>query len=60
MTGSITAEDHGDRHHVTDNTAAQQQPEDPGLAGKLTTNNRQDHGMINIEELFNDWLGEMV
>ena len=51
VTGSITAEDHGDGHHVTDITAAQQQPENLGPAGEL---NRQDHGMIDIEELFND------
>ena len=39
---------------------AQHQPGDPGPAGKLNQTNRQDHGMINIEELFNDWLGEAV
>ena len=60
MTESITVEDHGDRHHVTDITAAQQQPGDPRLAGELNTNNGQDHEMINIEELLNDWLGEAV
>ena len=56
MTEDITAENH-DGHHVTDITAAQQQPGDPRPAGEL---NRQDHGMINIEELLNDWLGEAV
>jgi len=50
-------EDHGDGYHVTDITAAQQQPGDPGPTGEL---NRQDHGMIDIEELLNDWLGEAV
>ena len=60
MTKIITAEDHDDRHHVTDTTAAQQQPGDPGPAGELNINNRQDHGMINIEELLNDWLGKAV
>ena len=54
VTESIIAEDHGDRHHVTDITAAQQQPEDPGLAEELNQTNRQDHGMIDIEELLND------
>ena len=57
VTEDITAEDHGDGHHVTDITAAQQQPGDPRPAGEL---NRQDHGMIDIEELLNDWLGEAV
>ena len=60
VTEDITAEDHGDRHHVTDITAAQQQPGDPGPAGELNSNNRQDHGMIDIEELLNDWLREAV
>src|SRR6266536_2424389 len=53
VTEDITAEDHGDGHHVTDTTAAQQQPGDPGPAGELNT---EDHGMIDIEELLNDWL----
>ena len=57
MTETITVEDHGDRHHVTDTIMTQQQPGDPGPAGKL---NRQDHGMIDIEELLNDWLREVV
>ncbi len=60
MTESITAEDYDDRHHVTNTTAAQQQPEDPGPVGELNSNNRQDHKMIDIEELLNDWLGEAV
>ena len=57
MTKIITAENHDDGHHVINITAAQQQPGDPGPAGEL---NRQDHGMINIEELLNDWLGKAV
>src|SRR6266545_1880016 len=60
VTESITAKDHGDRHHVTNITAVQQQPGDLGPAGELNINNRQDHGMIDIEELLNDWLGEAV
>ena len=62
MTEDITVEDYGDRHHVTDITAAQQQPGDLGPAGELNinNNNRQDHGMIDIEELLNDWLEEAV
>ena len=60
VTESITVEDHGDGHHVTDITVAQQQPGDLGSAGELNTSNRQDHGMIDIEELLNDWLGEAV
>ena len=57
VTGNITAKDHDDGHHVTDITTAQQQPRDPGPAGEL---NGQDHGMIDIEELLNDWLEEAV
>ena len=60
VTESITAEDHGDRHHVTDITAAQQQPGNPGPVGELNQINRQDHEMIDIEELLNDWLGKAV
>src|SRR6266540_3001263 len=60
VTGDITEEDHGDRHHVTDITAVQKQPRDLGLTGELNVNNRQDHGMIEIEELLNDWLREAV
>ena len=36
MIGIITTEDHGDRHHVTDITAAQQQPGNPGPAENST------------------------
>ena len=53
-------EDYGDGHHVTDITAAQQQPEDLEPAGELNQINRQDHGTIDIEELLNDWLREAV
>ena len=60
VTGNITAEDHGDGHHVTYITAAQQQPENPETVGELNLTDRQDHGMINIEELLNDWLREAV
>ena len=60
MTESITVEDHGDRYHVTDTIAAQQQPGDPGPAGELNSTDRQDHEMIDIEELLNDWLREAV
>src|SRR6266540_1250726 len=56
VTESITAEDHGDRHYVTDITAMQQQPRDLGLAEELNQINKQDHGMINIEELLNEWI----
>ena len=54
VTEDITAEDHDDGHHVTDITATQQQPRDLRPTGELNTNNRQDHGMIDIEELLND------
>ncbi len=60
VTEDITAEDHGDRHHVISITVTQQQPGDSGLTKELNTNNGQDHGMINIEELLNDWLREVV
>ncbi len=60
MTEIITVEDHSDRYYVTDITAAQQQPEDLKPTGKLNLTNRQDHGMIDIEELLNDWLREAV
>ncbi len=60
MTGITTAKDHGDRHHVTNTTAAQQQPGDLGLVGELNQINRQDYRMIDIEELFNDWLRKVV
>src|SRR6266542_1057920 len=58
VTEDITMEDYGDRHHVTNITAAQQQPEDPGPAGELNQINKQDHRLIDIEELLNDWLRE--
>ena len=60
VTEDITTEDHGDEHHVTNITATQQQPENSGFAGELNQTNRQDHGMIDIEELLNNWLGEAV
>ena len=45
---------------MTNTTVAQQQPVDLRPTGKLNVTNRQDHGMIDIEELLNDWLREMV
>jgi len=45
---------------VTDITVAQQQPGNPGPAGEFNQIDRQDHGMINIEELLNDWLEEVM
>ena len=45
---------------MTNITVAQQQLEDPGSAEELNQINRQDHGIIDIEELLNDWLGEAV
>src|SRR6266540_859002 len=58
VTESITVEDHGDGHYMTDITVTQQQPEDLRPAGELNQTNRQDHGMIDIEKLINDWLGK--
>jgi len=52
--GNITVKDHDDGHHMTDITAAQQQPGDLEPTRELNTNNRQDHGVINIEKLLND------
>ena len=60
VTENITAKDHGNRHHVTNITAEQQQLGDLESARELNQNNRQDHGMINIEKLLNDWLGKLV
>ena len=54
MTGNIIAKDHGDRYHVTDIIMVQQQPGDLRPAEELNQINRQDHGMIDIEELLND------
>ncbi len=56
MIGNITVKDHGDRHHVTDITVTQQQLGNLRPIEELNLNNRQDHRMINIEELLNDWL----
>ena len=60
VTESIIAEDYGDRHYVTDITAAQQQLRDLRPVGELNQTNRQDYGMIDIEELLNDWLGKAM
>ncbi len=60
MTERIIAKDHDNRHHVTNITAAQQQPGNLGPVEELNQSDRQDHGMIDIEELLNDWLGEAV
>jgi len=54
VTGNITVKDYSNRYHVTDIIAVQQQPENSKPAEKLNHNNRQDHGMINMEELLND------
>ncbi len=45
---------------MTDTTVTQKQPGDLGPAKELNQTNRQDHRMINIEELLNDWLREAV
>ncbi len=60
MIGNITAEDHDGRYYVTNMTVMQQQLKDLEFAGKLIIMERQDHRMIDIEELINDWLGEAV
>ena len=60
MTEIITVKDHGDRYHVTDIITVQQQLGYPELVGELNINNRQDHGMIDIEKLLDDWLKEAV
>ncbi len=56
MTGIITVENYGNRHHMTDTITVQQQPGDLEPAGELNQINRQNHGIINIEKLLNDWL----
>ena len=60
MIGIITIENYGNRHHVTDITVVQQQLEDLRPVGEFNLINRQDHRMIDIEELLNDWLEEAV
>ena len=60
MTETITIKDHSDRHYVINTTAAQQQLGDPRPAGELNSTNRQDHRMIDIEELLNNWLRKAV
>jgi len=60
VTGIITVKDHGDRHHVTNIIVIQQQPGDPEPTEELNQIDRQDHRIIDIEELFNDWLGEVM
>ena len=52
--GITTAEDHGNKYHVTDIIATQQQPGDLRLIGELNLTDRQNYGMIDIEELLND------
>ncbi len=54
MTGIITAEDYDEKCYIINITIAQQQSRNLELARKLNFNNRQDHGMIDIEELIND------
>ncbi len=60
VTESITAKDHSNRHYVTNITVTQQQPRDLRPVGELNQINRLDYGMIDIEELLNDWLGEAM
>ncbi len=40
MTGIITVEDHGERHHMTNITAVQQQFEDSGFTKELNLTDR--------------------
>ncbi len=54
VTESITMKDHGDSHHMTDITVTQQQPGDLRPTGELNQIDKQDHRMIDIEELLND------
>ncbi len=60
MTRIITAEDHSDRYHITNITVTQQQPGDLKPAEEFNLTNRQDYGMIDIEELLDDWLRKVV
>jgi len=54
VTENITAEDHGDRHHVTNITVTQQYFGDSKPIEECNIDDRQDYGMISIEELLND------
>ncbi len=45
---------------MTDTTVTQQQPGDSRSAKEFNLIDRQDHGMIDIEELLNNWLRESV
>ncbi len=60
MTENITTEDHDDKYHITDITAAQQQSGDLRPIGELNIIERQDHRMINIDKLINDWLKKAI
>ena len=60
MTENIITKNYGNRHHITDITVTQQQLENLRPTGKLNIIDKQDHEMINIEELLNDWLKEVV
>ncbi len=60
MTGIITTKDYSNRHYITDITVTQQQPEDLEPIGELNQIDRQDHRMINIEKLLNDWLEKVI
>ncbi len=60
MTENITMKDHSDGHYVTSITAVQQQFEDLRPIREFNILVSQDHGMINIEDLINDWLREAI
>ena len=60
VTGNIIIEDHNDECHVINIIIVQQQSKVSKFAGKLNIIKRQDHRIINIEKLINDWLGEAV
>ncbi len=54
MIRNITTEDYGNRHHVTNITAVQQQSGNLEPTGKLDILISQNYGMIDIDELIND------
>ncbi len=60
MTRTITIKDYDDRYHVTDIIVMQQQPGDLEPTEEFNLIDRQDHEMIDIEELLNDWLGKAL
>ncbi len=54
------AENHNKEYYITDITVTQQQPRNLKSAEKLIIIERQNHEIINIEELINDQLRKVI